>query len=65
MRAIGVNEDSMVVICVVSIAADVGPTIDHQGSLTELSDGSFGVSQAAETGSDDHVVEFPWHNGKS
>jgi len=65
MRAVGVNEDSMVVISVMRIAADMVATLDHQGSLTELRGGSFSIGQPAETRSDDQVVECPRHERKS
>ena len=58
MRAIGVDENAMVIILVVGIAADMVAFLNNERGLATLSGGPFGEGKAGKTGANDKIVVF-------
>ncbi len=57
VRTVRVDQDARVIVSVVGVAADVGPLVHHQHSLTELGRQAFGDHAACEARADDQRVE--------
>ncbi len=57
VRAVRVDQDAVVVVVVVGIAADVGAPVDEQDLLAGLRGQALGQHAAGEAGPDDQIVE--------
>jgi hypothetical protein len=57
VRPVRVDEDALVVVAVVGVAADVRPFLDHQHALPEPARQPLGQHAAGEAGADDQVIE--------
>jgi hypothetical protein len=53
-----VDQDTVVVILVEGISADVGALVDDERASPELGRGAFGESESGETGSNDEEIEL-------
>ena len=61
VRAVGMNEDAMIVVSIGGVAADLRPLLDDEATLAALRREPLGHRQACEPGTDDQVVELPCH----
>lgn len=56
MRAIGVDQDTVVIVTVVCIATQVTPLLDHQRGPAGFVGSALGEAQAAKTGADNDKI---------
>ena len=57
VRPVAVDQEAVVVVLVVGVAADVRPVVDEENALAELGSQALGKNGPGETGPDDEVIE--------